>query len=343
MRITKVIGSALALMFFFTIQVEARTIKCKKGYRIKTTGQEKCQKPPCKLQVRCEKIGVKKKPTPKPKKACPKGTQLKWVQVQCFRAPCPPISKCVPVKKNKGCGCITLWAPVCGVDGKTYGNTCKAGCKNVAIKHKGACKAKAVKRKLCICGAIWKPICGVDGKTYGNACKARCSQVAVKHRGKCKANVIKCPIGTVKKVTKLKCKKAPCPTKVQCVKAQVAKKPTKRKDCVCPAVWNPMCGSDGKTYSNPCGLSCAGVGMKHPGECRKKKPKPPKAPKPPKTKKPKKACAKGYVAVYEKVKCKKAPCKPLLRCKRKGKCPPAFAWVIGKDGKGFCKLRALIK
>jgi hypothetical protein len=29
--------------------------------------------------------------------------------------------------------------PVCGVDGKTYGNACAAGCAKVAVKSTGAC------------------------------------------------------------------------------------------------------------------------------------------------------------------------------------------------------------
>jgi len=73
--------------------------------------------------------------------------------------------------------CPTIWAPVCGCNGITYGNSCEAtNYGGVTSWTDGPCGTACVDIALidstAACPDVWQPVCGCNGVTYGNSCEA---------------------------------------------------------------------------------------------------------------------------------------------------------------------------
>ncbi|KAM9752573.1 agrin isoform 6-T6 [Menidia menidia] len=181
--------------------------------------------------------------------------------------------------------------PLCASDGQTYPSECAmmatATQKGIKLRkiHAGQCrwleecKEECMFNAVCVmeqlsarcscdpidCDGAYKPVCGRDGRTYSNDClrrKAECvsrSLIAVKHPGPCDLNV-----------------PSPCLDKV-CDHGAVCVVKNDEPVCecpeVCPPTSDPVCGSDGRSYTSPCemrAISCAlqkAIHIRHKGPC----------------------------------------------------------------------------
>uniref|UniRef100_A0A672JZ50 Agrin n=1 Tax=Sinocyclocheilus grahami TaxID=75366 RepID=A0A672JZ50_SINGR len=177
--------------------------------------------------------------------------------------------------------------PICASDGHTYYSECQmertALQNNLELKKvsSGSCKEKrgcpngCKFNAMCLlengefqcscdpiqCDGTYKPLCGKDGKTYPNDCERKLEEcrietdIPIKQQGPCGDPCLKktCEFGAV------------CVVKNS--------KPVCECSDACPQDQDPVCGSDGHTYSSSCQMKAMGcalqkkIQMQHKGPC----------------------------------------------------------------------------
>ncbi|MCK9445286.1 DUF333 domain-containing protein [bacterium] len=116
------------------------------------------------------------------------------------------------------------------------------------------------------CLNVNNPVCGKDNKNYNNVCEAKKVGIEVAYKGVCGSCILEGKPITAEKGCCPGYKVCPNDTKGVCQKSCGE---SSSGNIACTADWSPVCGENGKTYSNKCFINQAGIKIKYDGECGK--------------------------------------------------------------------------
>jgi hypothetical protein len=201
---------------------------------------------------------------------------------------------CEPIPE----ACPSIYDPMCGCDGTTYGNACDANMVGVSVAASGECEPTGenacggllglacAEGEFCdyppdaFCGAadatglctaipeacedVHDPVCGCDGTTYANACEANGAGISVASDGPCEPSSQAC--GGLIGGGCAEGEFCNYPPEAICGAADGTGICTAIPEA-CDTVLAPVCGCDDVTYDNACSAAAASVSVVSDGEC----------------------------------------------------------------------------